>query len=188
MWSPHWSFTDDQYAATVGSFENPDFVEVVVHSYRHRYGLAAGDPAYELTEKRIAGQPKITVPTVILDATQDGLGPPPAASEHADHFTQVVAHRLVDAGHDLPQETLTSSPRPCWHYAHARNSNHPSSFSYRSAFVHQRLGYGNRVNAVQWRGRTMVKSRRSSVATWLICSRSARAMIDRSVGSRWASR
>jgi hypothetical protein len=44
-WSPDWSFTDDEFAATATSFDNPDFVDVVVHSYRHRYGLAAGGPA-----------------------------------------------------------------------------------------------------------------------------------------------
>lgn len=46
-WSPQWNFTDDEFAATAMSFDNPDFVDVVVHSYRHRYGLAAGDPAYQ---------------------------------------------------------------------------------------------------------------------------------------------
>jgi pimeloyl-ACP methyl ester carboxylesterase len=104
QWSPRWSFTDEQFTATAASFDNPDFVDVVVHSYRHRYALVAGDPAYEATEDRIAEQPVITVPTVVLDSAHDGLGPPPAPGEHEDHFTRLVAHRLVDAGHDLPQE------------------------------------------------------------------------------------
>jgi pimeloyl-ACP methyl ester carboxylesterase len=104
QWSPRWSFTDEQFTATAASFDNPDFVDVVVHSYRHRYALVAGDPAYEATEDRIAEQPVITVPTVVLDSAHDGLGPPPAPVEHEDHFTRLVAHRLVDAGHDLPQE------------------------------------------------------------------------------------
>jgi pimeloyl-ACP methyl ester carboxylesterase len=106
QWSPRWAFTDEQFAATVVSFANPDFVDVVVHSYRHRYGLVAGDPAYESTEERIAAQPAITVPTVVLDAEHDGLGPPGrrAPGEHEKYFTQLVDHRFVDAGHDLPQE------------------------------------------------------------------------------------
>ena len=110
QWSPRWAFTDEQFAATVASFDNPDFVDVVVHSYRHRYGLVAGDPAYEATEERIAAQPVITVPTVVLDAEHDGLGPPGrrAPGEHEEHFTQLVDHRFVDAGHDLPQENPTA--------------------------------------------------------------------------------
>jgi len=100
----------EQFAATVVSFANPDFVDVVVHSYRHRYGLVAGDPAYEATEERIAAQPAITVPTVVLDAEHDGLGPPGrrAPGEHEKYFTQLVDHRFVDAGHDLPQENPTA--------------------------------------------------------------------------------
>jgi pimeloyl-ACP methyl ester carboxylesterase len=104
QWSPQWEFTEAQFAATAPSFDNPDFVDVVVHSYRHRYRLVAGDPAYETTERLIASQPHITVPTVVLDPTHDGLGPPESRSEHEAHFTNLVAHRLVDAGHDLPQE------------------------------------------------------------------------------------
>ena len=66
-WSPTWGFTDHDLQATAGSFDNPDFVDVVVHSYRHRYGLVAGDPACQDTEDRIAAQPPIVVPTVVVD-------------------------------------------------------------------------------------------------------------------------
>jgi pimeloyl-ACP methyl ester carboxylesterase len=104
QWSPRWSFTDETLMATAESFDNPDFVDVVVHSYRHRYGLVDGDPAYELTEQRIATQPVVTVPTVVLDTEHDGLGPRPVSGTHEDHFSELVAHRLVDAGHGLPQE------------------------------------------------------------------------------------
>lgn len=104
QWSPRWSFTDAQFAATAEAFDNPDFVDVVVHSYRHRYGLVDGDPRYDALEERIAAQPLVTVPTVVLDAVHDGLGPRPAAAQHEDHFSHLVAHRLVDAGHGLPQE------------------------------------------------------------------------------------
>ena len=104
QWSPRWSFTHDQLMATAVSFDNPDFVDVVVHSYRHRYQLVDGDPAYDGTEDRIAGLPAVTVPTVVLDTAHDGLGPRPMSGEHQEHFTQLVASRLVDAGHGLPQE------------------------------------------------------------------------------------
>jgi pimeloyl-ACP methyl ester carboxylesterase len=108
QWSPRWPFTGDEFAATVPSFDNPDFVEVVVHSYRHRYGLVDGDPAYAATERLIAAQPVITVPTVVLDSEHDGLGPPDDRTEHEAHFADLVEHRLVDAGHNLPQENPTA--------------------------------------------------------------------------------
>ena len=103
-WSPGWRFTDAEFAATAPSFDNPDFVDVVVHSYRHRYGLVAGDPAYDETEARIATLPTIGVPTVVVDATRDGLGPPPHPAEHRKHFTHLVANPHLAVGHDTPQE------------------------------------------------------------------------------------
>ncbi|MGH7291502.1 MAG: alpha/beta fold hydrolase, partial [Myxococcota bacterium] len=104
QWSPRWSFTDETLMATAKAFDNPDFVDVVVHSYRHRHGMVEGDPTYEPTEELIAATPVVTVPTVVLDTEHDGLGPRPVSGSHEDHFTNMVAHRLVDAGHGLPQE------------------------------------------------------------------------------------
>jgi pimeloyl-ACP methyl ester carboxylesterase len=104
QWSPRWTFSDETLAATAESFHNPDFVDVVVHSYRHRYGLVDGDPAYEPTEGLIAAEPLIRIPTVVLDTRHDGLGQRPMSGSHADHFTDLVAHRVVDGGHGLPQE------------------------------------------------------------------------------------
>jgi len=104
QWSPTWRFTEAEFAGTAPSFDNLDFVDIVVHSYRHRFGLVDGDPAYEATEELISRQPMITVPTVVLDCTQDGLGPPVSRVEHEMHFSTLVAHHLVAAGHNLPQE------------------------------------------------------------------------------------
>jgi pimeloyl-ACP methyl ester carboxylesterase len=103
-WSPGWAFAEADFQATAGSFDNPDFVDVVVHSYRHRYGAVAGDPAYQATEDRIAAQPAITVPTVIVDATRDGLGDPERPEEHARHFSRIVAGVQLPVGHNVPQE------------------------------------------------------------------------------------
>jgi pimeloyl-ACP methyl ester carboxylesterase len=103
-WSPTWSFTDTEFAATATSFSNPDFVDVVVHSYRHRFGLADGDPAYDQTEQAIAAQPQITVPTVILDPTEATLSSPDPRAEHETHFPNLVDLRTVDSGHNVPQE------------------------------------------------------------------------------------
>jgi pimeloyl-ACP methyl ester carboxylesterase len=104
-WSPDWSFTDDEFESTATSFDNPDFVDVVVHSYRHRYGLVAGDPAFDELEAKITEQPPITVPTVVIDPQRDGLVPvvPPRAA-HEKHFAKLLDVRVVHAGHNVPQE------------------------------------------------------------------------------------
>jgi pimeloyl-ACP methyl ester carboxylesterase len=103
-WSPTWKFNDEDFAATNVSFGNPDFVDVVVHSYRHRYGIVAGDAAYQQTEDKIARQPTISVPTIVLDSAQDALTPPQPEIDHEAHFTDLVEYRQVRAGHNLPQE------------------------------------------------------------------------------------
>ena len=103
-WSPNWQFTEAEFAATAPSFSNPDFVDVVVHSYRHRYGLVAGDPAYDQTERAIEAQPVITVPTVIIDPTEETLASPDSRAEHETHFTNLVELHTVAAGHNPAQE------------------------------------------------------------------------------------
>lgn len=104
-WSPQWRFTDDEFASSAASFDNPDFVDIVVHSYRHRYGLAAGDPSYDDLERQIAGQPQIPVPTVIVDPQCDYLAPNvPTRAAHAPHFPALLDVRVVPAGHNVPQE------------------------------------------------------------------------------------
>jgi len=103
-WSPTWRFTDEEFEATRPAFDNPDFVDVVVHSYRHRYGLVDGDPAYAATETRIAQQPPIVVPSIVIDGEHDTVTPARPRAEHEPHFASLVDYRLVDAGHDLPQE------------------------------------------------------------------------------------
>jgi len=104
LWSPRWDFGDTDFDRTAPAFDNPDFVDVVVHSYRHRFGLVDGDPAVEDIERRLAAQPPITVPAITLDGDADGVTPdgtPPAG-----RFTGRHEHRRVDGGigHDLPQE------------------------------------------------------------------------------------
>jgi pimeloyl-ACP methyl ester carboxylesterase len=103
-WSPTWGFTGGEFQATASSFGNPDFVDVVVHSYRHRYGLVEGDPAYQASEDRLAAQPPITVPAIVLDGRHDTATPPHPREDHEPHFTSLVDYRCVDAGHNTPQE------------------------------------------------------------------------------------
>ncbi|WP_410595612.1 alpha/beta fold hydrolase [Amycolatopsis sp. lyj-23] len=103
-WSPTWRGADDAFPASAPSLHNPDFVDVVIHSYRHRYGLVEGDPRYRRTEELLAKQPPITIPTVMLETGADGLLGPSSSSDRA-HFTGPYQHRLLESvGHNPPQE------------------------------------------------------------------------------------
>ncbi|MEO7549487.1 MAG: alpha/beta hydrolase [Ramlibacter sp.] len=105
LWSPTWKFDDDTFARSAPAFDNPDFVEVVIQSYRHRFDLAPGDPAYRQIEQRLAAQPPISVPTITFDGADDGVRPPAEAAAQADRFTGPRSHRVVPGvGHNMPQE------------------------------------------------------------------------------------
>jgi pimeloyl-ACP methyl ester carboxylesterase len=105
LWSPSWAFDDAVYAQTALSFDNPDFVDVVIHSYRHRFGYAPGDPAFEALERQLARQPTIAVPTISLCGADDGVGPPPEVDGDAHRFTGAYERRLLPGvGHNIPQE------------------------------------------------------------------------------------
>jgi pimeloyl-ACP methyl ester carboxylesterase len=105
LWSPSWQFTDATYARTAPSFDNPDFVDVVIHSYRHRFGYAPGDPALESIERELAKRPRIRVPTISLCGADDGVGPPPVVDEDADGFSGRYERRVLPGvGHNIPQE------------------------------------------------------------------------------------
>lgn len=105
LWSPSWGFSDATFEATAGSFDNPDFVDVVLHSYRHRFGEVAGDPGYDGIEARLAGQPGIGVPAIVLQGGDDGVDPPPADDPDRAHFSGVHQRRIISGvGHNLPQE------------------------------------------------------------------------------------
>ncbi|MBY4206386.1 alpha/beta hydrolase [Rhodococcus fascians] len=103
-WSPTWRFGDSEFAATAPSFDNPDFVDVSVHSYRHRYGIEAGDIAYAATQDLLTRQPAITVPTVVIDPTEDTVASLYGRPDHAAHFTDLIDVRQVECGHNPPQE------------------------------------------------------------------------------------
>lgn len=103
MWSPTWAFDDATFARSAQAFENPDFVDVVIHSYRHRYGLVPGDPAWSEIEARLAKQPAIVVPTVAIDGEKDGVNL--GTRHHARKFQGPLAYKVfANAGHNLPQE------------------------------------------------------------------------------------
>jgi pimeloyl-ACP methyl ester carboxylesterase len=105
LWSPSWAFDDATFERTAVAFDNPDFVDVVIHSYRHRFGLVAGDPALADIERRLAAQPAITVPTISFDGSDDGVRSPAPAGHDAARFTGPRSHRVVKGvGHNMPQE------------------------------------------------------------------------------------
>ena len=106
-WSPTWRFTDAMYDQTAASFENPDFVDCVLHSYRHRNFNAPSEPRFVDVEKRLATRPKVEVPTIVLHGGDDGFGKPAPETTPAERtqFTRLVARRVVaGAGHFVPHE------------------------------------------------------------------------------------
>ncbi len=105
LWSPSMAIDEADFAATAASWRNPDHADVVAHSYRHRHGEAAGDPALETIERALLAQPRITVPTVVLDPVEDGVHPMPEDDPWSARFGAVYERRCIDrAGHFLPRE------------------------------------------------------------------------------------
>lgn len=106
--SPEWQFDEETLDQVAKSFTNPDFVDVVIHSYRHRLGAAPGSPTYGAAQRRLAALPAISVPTVTLDGLADGNFPATDGSTTAHKFTGLRRHhRIPHAGHNLPQEAPT---------------------------------------------------------------------------------
>jgi pimeloyl-ACP methyl ester carboxylesterase len=105
LWSPNWVFDDATFERTATSFDNPDFVDVTIQSYRHRFKYAAGDPDLEPIEQRLTAQPTIAAPTIALHGEFNGVGPPEMSANHARFFTGAYQRRVIPrAGHNLPQE------------------------------------------------------------------------------------
>ncbi|QOQ78029.1 alpha/beta hydrolase [Pseudomonas poae] len=105
LWSPTWAEGPHLYGNTAPSFDNPDFVEVVIHSYRHRFMYAPGDPALEGIEQALAAQPPISVPTISLCGADDGVGPAPAVDDDVENFSSYYRRDVLPGvGHNIPQE------------------------------------------------------------------------------------
>lgn len=105
LWSPTWKFDEATYNQTAMAFDNPDFVEIVIHSYRHRFGGISGDPTLDEIESKLVDQPNITVPSIVLLGGDDGVDPPMTFDDDAPHFTGRYERQIVSgAGHNLPQE------------------------------------------------------------------------------------
>ncbi len=105
LWSPEWRFADASFERSAASFHNPDFVDVVIHSYRHRMGNVVGDPAYQAMEQAIAAKPGISVPTITFHGADDTVSPAAASEGHETHFSARYERRvLAGVGHAVPQE------------------------------------------------------------------------------------
>lgn len=102
--SPNWQFDHETFQRSAAAFENPDYVDVVIHSYRHRMGLADGNARYAAIERALAMKPVIRIPAITLDGAEDGVVAATDGSASRELFAQ-REHRIVEgAGHNLPQE------------------------------------------------------------------------------------
>jgi pimeloyl-ACP methyl ester carboxylesterase len=103
--SPKWDFDNATFDRAAASFDNPDYVSIVIHNYRWRLSLAQGEPQYDELEKRLAEGPAIAVPTITLDGDSDGVAPATDGTAYARKFTGKRTHRIIKGvGHNLPQE------------------------------------------------------------------------------------
>ena len=104
-WSPTWHFTKETYDLSAKSFENSDFVEVVIHSYRHRFNLSNGDPEYSMIENKLSQLPIINVPSITFDGEDDGVRPPSPELADSLKFKGFRQHQILPkVGHNVPQE------------------------------------------------------------------------------------
>ncbi|WP_462402515.1 alpha/beta fold hydrolase [Pseudomonas sp. Marseille-QA0332] len=105
LWSPTWRFDEATFQATAAAFSNPDFVDVVVHSYRHRFGLVPGDPRYQAIERRLTLRPTIGVPAIVLAGADDGVMPVQAQADAVRGFSGPFLREVLGGtGHNVPQE------------------------------------------------------------------------------------
>ena len=125
MWarnSPSWQFDDATFERSAVAFDNPDYVEVVIHSYRHRLGFAASHPPYDDLETQLAAKPVIAVPTITLDGDADGVVPATDGTSTAAQFTGERRHHVIPGvGHNLPQENPSAFADAVWELASKRS-------------------------------------------------------------------
>jgi pimeloyl-ACP methyl ester carboxylesterase len=129
MWtrnSPTWQFDESTFLRSAAAFQNPDYVDVVIHSYRHRLGHADGYPEYSDIEHRLAARPTINVPSITLDGDSDGVVPATDGKASADRFSVDRQHRVIaGAGHNLPQEAPDAFAAAVWELASRRAQSSP---------------------------------------------------------------
>jgi len=106
LWSPTWSFDQETFERSAKSFRNPDFVNVAIHSYRHRFGNVEGDPRYAAIEAKLAAQPIIKAPAVVLHGLADDVNPPSKSEGNEKYYSGRYERILLkNVGHNPPQES-----------------------------------------------------------------------------------
>ena len=121
LWSPTWTFDDATFERSAAAFDNPDFVDVVIHSYRHRFGLVPGDPAYadDRAPRWRRSRPS-PCRRITFDGADDGVRPPAAPSHHAHRFTGPRSHRMCPASATTCRRRRRAcSPTRCWNWCAA---------------------------------------------------------------------
>lgn len=103
QWSPTWPWNEEVFTRTALAFENPDFVDVVIHAYRHVLGTEEGDASLKALEKRLASRPYITVPSITLDGSCDPLKPGGSSLDDS-MFVEAHERRVFNVGHAFPME------------------------------------------------------------------------------------
>jgi pimeloyl-ACP methyl ester carboxylesterase len=106
-WSPTRPIGEADFERTAPSFDNPDFVDVVIHSYRHRFGLVPGAEEYEDDERFLAGLPTVEVPAIVLDPTEDPALHPRPRKQHVARFPRILDYRRILSGHNQPFDAPT---------------------------------------------------------------------------------
>jgi pimeloyl-ACP methyl ester carboxylesterase len=104
-WSPSWNFNDEIYNLSANSFENSDFVDVVIHSYKHRFDIVTGDPKFNKIEQELSNQPMIEVPSITIDGETDGVSGLSNIYKIKQKFSTHIRHQILpNTGHNVPQE------------------------------------------------------------------------------------
>jgi pimeloyl-ACP methyl ester carboxylesterase len=103
IWNPNWTISDEEFFATAASFENPDWADIVLHSYRVRWNLAAKDPAYDGVEKKLAANPTIAVPTLVIHGGGDPCNDPSTSTGKEQHFTGPYQRIVLESVGHFPQ-------------------------------------------------------------------------------------
>jgi pimeloyl-ACP methyl ester carboxylesterase len=112
--SPQWHFDDATFERSATAFDNPDHVDIVIHNYRWRLGLTAGHPSLDGLEKRLAARPVIPVPTLTIDADSSGIAHATDGTAYAAMFSDHRGHRVLQAGHNVPQEAPQAFEEAVW--------------------------------------------------------------------------
>lgn len=102
-WCPFWKIDDAAFAATASAFDNPDWADVVLNSYRHRWGWATSDPDYDVLESRLADPPKIVTPTLVLHGADDPCNAPATSEGREPFFSGLYRRLLIDRCGHFPQ-------------------------------------------------------------------------------------